>query len=259
MLIGAFDSGLGGLLLIKTLSRRFPQEQFVYFVDAHHFPYGEKSTNTLCSIVNKNIQFLMQQKVDLIVVTCNTASSVLETKNYSTPVMGIIESTLKQADACSKNKCLGLLATEATVRSNAYLKTAEQFGLSLDIHQQACPLLAPIIQKGDADREEIVMPVLEKYLNPLLQQKVDTIIMGCTHYFYVEKWIQKLVGRQIKVVRPVDFLIQHIAQLKQLISAEPKAIVNKDCTISIYINVDEPRYKEQCLKIIENANIQFLS
>ena len=264
MLIGAFDSGLGGLLLIKSLSQHFPQEKFIYLADTKNFPYGEKSVSAIRSIVDQNIQFLIQQKVDFIVVTCNTASSVLEGKNYSVPLTGVIGFTLEQAHAFSKNKRVGLLATEATVKSNAYLQTAEQLGLSLNIYQQSCPLLTPIIQEGEANNKEIILPVLKQYLTPLIEKQVDTVMIGCTHYLYVERWIQQLVGKYIKLVGPVDFLIQHIAQVKKNISTNYKERSSfkdssKDSKVSIHINMNRPQYREQCLKIMKGINVQFFS
>ena len=262
MLIGAFDSGLGGLLLIKALSRHFREDQFFYLVDVKCFPYGEKPVSAIRSIVNKNVQFLKQREVDFVIVACNTASTVLDNQHYLIPLLGVIECSLNQAQALSKSKSIGLLATEATVKSNAYLKKAKQMGL--EIHQQACPLLAPIVQRGEADNKEILLPVLQQYLEPLLKKtQVDTIIMGCTHYLFVEQWIQKLVGPHIQLVGPTDVLIQHITHIKKSLFSEHKehsSVKNLagDSNVSIYINADRPQYRKECLKIMKGVKVRFL-
>ena len=262
MLIGAFDSGLGGLLLIKSLSQHFPQEKFIYLVDTKNFPYGEKSVSAIRAIVDQNIQFLIQKKVDFIIITCNTACSVLEKKNYAVPLAGVIEFALEQAHAFSKNKRVGLLATEVTVESNAYLQTSKQLGLSLNIYQQSCPLLAPIVQQGDADKEDIVIPVIKKYLAPFIEKEVDTVIIGCTHYLYLERWIQQLMGKYVKLVEPSDFLIQYLAQIKKSTFKKDKDSSSfensgQDSKVSIHINMDRPQYRERCLTIMKGINVQF--
>ena len=224
-MIGLFDSGLGGLFLLKELNKKFPNQSFVYLADKMHFPYGDKTSSFLRSLVRENVEFLMSQGAERVIVACNTASAFLEKpESYPVPVMGVIESALKQAEKYSINKKVGLLATEGTVHSRAFLIKEKALNLNLQIYQQACPLLAPFVEKrgwlmthmecdgreeeehffewsvrqkgpekqipshsgGKKERVETLSLLLEEYLQPLINKGVDTVIPGCTHYLYLK-------------------------------------------------------------------------
>ena len=221
-MIGIFDSGIGGMFLLKELCKKFPKKSFVYLADRKNFPYGEKSFSFIQSLVKKNMHFLANQGAEHIIIACNTASVTLKEEDaYPVPVTGVIEAALKQAQKDSLNKKVGLLATVGTVKSQAFLKKAKKLNFDLQIYQQACPLLAPFVERGswntnekqDIAKNKELTFLLKKYLQPLINKGVDTIIMGCTHYLYLEPAIKKYIGQNKKVVGPLNFLIEDLLEI----------------------------------------------
>lgn len=219
--IGLFDSGAGGYFIFSALKKKFPKTEFIYFADTKHFPYAEKSVSTLRQIIKKNLDYLFQQGSEVAICACNTAESALEAlSTYPLPVKGVIEASLKQASQNSLNQKVGLLATKATVKSNIFLKKAKYINKNLNIYQQACPRLAPFVQRylvlSPNKKQNVLGTTFEKqrdkllsfYLKPLIKKGVDTCIMGCTHYLYLQKAIEQHLGPNKKTAGPVDFLIQ---------------------------------------------------
>ena len=240
-MIGILDSGQGGFFLLHKLYQQFPNQNFVCLMDKAHFPYGEKSQAELRSLLRKNIKFLTQQGAKQVIVACNTASAVLEKPSaYPLPVKEIISASLKQASQYSQNKKVGVLATKGTVESQAFLIKSKKLNQDLHIYQQACPLLAPFVEQfgplsqregaplsdrglapfGDEKatpllkdslytiKNKKLTPLLKQYLEPLVAKGVDTLILGCTHYLYLQKAVEEYLGKEIKVVGPVPSLIQ---------------------------------------------------
>ena len=237
-MIGILDSGQGGFFLLHKLYQSFPNQDFVCLMDKAHFPYGEKSQAELRSLLRKNIKFLTQQGAEQVIVACNTASAVLEKPSaYPLPVKEIISASLKQASQYSQNKKVGVLATKGTVESQAFITQSKKLNQNLHIYQQACPLLAPFVESFgplsknfapssvamDTSKKTAIplldnslytiknkklTPLLKQYLEPLVAKGVDTLILGCTHYLYLQKAVEEYLGKEIKVVGPVPSLIQ---------------------------------------------------
>lgn len=284
-MIGIFDSGIGGIVLLKALKKRMPKESFVYLADRANFPYGEKNVSAINNLVKKNIEFLMAQKSEQIVIACNTASVTLKSKHsYPIPVKGVIEASLKQASRSSVNKKIGLLATRVTVKSKIFLKRAKKLNLNLQIYQQACPLLAPCIEQGAwmLDKEytkanqtyknqikiqnKKILPLLQKYLDPLMKKGVDTVILGCTHYLYVKSAIQEYMGENKKAIGPINFLVKKLWERKKLAETKKKYYSDhsrhsgevrnpkKEPTTNIFINGKNIKFAEQCHQIWGDEN-----
>ena len=266
-MIGIFDSGIGGIVLLKALKKRIPKESFVYLADRTNFPYGENKSSAINNVVRKNMEFLMAQKSEQIVIACNTASVTLKSKNsYPIPVKGVIEASLKQASRSSVNKKIGLLATRATVKSKIFLKRAKKLNLNLQIYQRACPLLAPCVEQGawmlnkeytkanQTYKDQIkiqnkkILPLLQKYLDPLMKKGVDTIILGCTHYLYLKSAIQEYMGENKKAIGPINCLIE------DLLNTERFTKNRKENTINIFINGKNIKFAEQCHQIWGDQN-----
>ena len=241
-MIGVFDSGIGGLFLLKELSKRFPKQSFIYLVDKTHFPYGEKGFSCIRALVKKNVDILVSHGAEQVIAACNTASIVLgEENNYPVPVKGVIEASLKQANRDSINKKVGLLATVRTVHSQAFLKKAKELNFDLHIYQQACPLLAPFVEQGgwkinqeqsekdniNHSQNEKLSPLLQEYLKPLINKGIDTVILGCTHYLYLKSAIWKFFGKDKKVAGPVDFLIRDLLEMETQIKKKEVNTENK--------------------------------
>ena len=263
-MIGIFDSGLGGLFLLKELSQKLPQQSFIYLADRAHFPYGEKKLSFVQSLVKKNITFLKNQGAKRIIVACNTASAVLEEQStYPVSVTGVIEPALKQADKVSITRKIGVLATTGTTRSQIFLRKTEELKLNLQIHQQACPRLAPFLEEGGWKivQTQCGSALLKNYLKPLLDKNVDTIIMGCTHYLCLKPIIEKYIGVGKKAVGPVNFLIQDLlsqeknikmSSIHQAGSQKEPCPRNVFSEIHLFVTRESEEFEQQVRMICEN-------
>ena len=176
-LIGVFDSGVGGLTVLKGLAEHFPHHDFLYLADTARLPYGTKSSSTISSYLKKNIQFLKSHKVDLIVVACNSASTVLlnSDEDFGVPVFNVIEPGSQSALNHSKNKKIGVLGTRTTVQSRAYIRTLKKLDPEVEVHQMPAPLLVPLVEEGWID-DPLTSMVVYRYTKPLLDLGVDTLI-----------------------------------------------------------------------------------
>lgn len=181
--IGVFDSGIGGLSVLKELMRAFPNEDFIYVGDTARLPYGSKSPETIRKYSLQIMNYLLTQKVKAIVIACNSASSqVHETEYKGIPVYNVITPGAKKALEISTTKSIGVLGTRATIQSEAYKKQLLKLDPSCKVHSIACPLFVPLAEEG-MDQHPITNQVVAMYLQPLLTaNKVDALILGCTHY-----------------------------------------------------------------------------
>jgi glutamate racemase len=197
--IGVFDSGLGGLTVLKALRERFPHESFIYLGDTARIPYGTKSPRTIAKYLEQNLQFLAHEKVKAVVVACNSASTAVGAITPPVPVYSVIEPGARLAAKVSTGGRIGIMATKATVASRSYVKCLETINSQFKIYQQACPLLVPLVEEG-WDDDPITNLVVYRYLSPLLSVGIDTLILGCTHYPILKAAIRKVVGASIELV-----------------------------------------------------------
>jgi len=198
--IGIFDSGIGGLTVLKALKEALPEESFIYLGDTARLPYGTKSPETIRRYLQQNMAFMERRGVKALVVACNTASSVLaEVAAQRFPVFGVVEPGANAANRASRNRRIGVLGTNATVSSNAYAKVLHRLDAALEVTQTACPLLVPLVEEGWED-DPITREIVKRYLEAPLDAGVDTLILGCTHYPVLKRVIQELVGPQVTLV-----------------------------------------------------------
>lgn len=200
--IGVFDSGLGGLTVLKALVERLPEENFIYLGDTARLPYGIKSRETVKRYVAQNIQALLQRNVKAIVVACNSASSVLVGDNspsFPVPVYNVIEPGSRLALDVSHSGKIGILATRTTVKQEAYLRTLKSMEPACEVFQQACPLLVPLVEEGWIN-DPLTNLIVHRYVAPLAQKGIDTIILGCTHYPLLKETVAKVTGSGIALV-----------------------------------------------------------
>ncbi|MDI6783020.1 MAG: glutamate racemase [bacterium] len=200
--IGVFDSGIGGLTVVKELIRQLPNESLVYFGDTARVPYGSKSLETIQRYAVEDAQFLISQKVKLIVVACNsTTATGLDNIRaiFKHPVVGVIEPGAQAAVVATRNNRVGVIGTKATVRSEAYSKVIQQLNKSISVFSVPCPLFVPLVEEGWLTGP-ITESVIRAYLTPLLTQRVDTLVLGCTHYPLLKKSLTAVVGNEVKLV-----------------------------------------------------------
>ncbi|MBX9578412.1 MAG: glutamate racemase [Chthoniobacterales bacterium] len=225
--IGVFDSGIGGLTVVAALQKLLPHENILYIGDTARVPYGGKSQETVMRYSQEIVDLLLQRGSKLAVAACNTASAlaVPTLKNfYAIPLHGVIESGAAAAIKTTRSGKIGVIGTKATIRSNAYHQAIDVLDPHLTIISQACPLLVPLIEEGWIE-DEITDSILHRYLDPILSQGIDTLVLGCTHYPLLKKRIATIVGPEITLV---DSAENCALDIKSLLAEKNLATTNKD-------------------------------
>ena len=194
--IGVFDSGIGGLTVVKSIVETMPNENIIYFGDTAHVPYGTRSKEQITEYVLSDVKFLSRFNIKAIVIACNTADSAARDtveKNYSDiPVYGVVAPAAKKAAKLTKNKKIGVIATNATVHS---------FDSDAQVISLACPLLVPLVEEGRFKKgDQVIEEVLLEYLTPLKEQGIDTLVLGCTHYPLLYDIITEIMGNGVTVI-----------------------------------------------------------
>lgn len=199
--IGVFDSGLGGLTVYKALARRMPEESLVYFGDTAHVPYGSKSPEAIARFSTAVARFLAEKGIKALVVACNTSSAwalPAIRKAVKVPVIGVIEPGARAALAVSRRRRIGVIGTEATVRSGAYPAAIAKLARA-KTRSAACPLFVPFVEEGWWSGP-VIEAVAQRYAGPLKRAGVDTLILGCTHYPYLKPVLRKVMGPKVRLI-----------------------------------------------------------
>ncbi|MCH8325030.1 MAG: glutamate racemase [Bacteroidetes bacterium] len=200
--IGIFDSGIGGLTVVKRLAATLPNENLIYFGDTARVPYGSKSNSTVIEYALQDAKFLTTKNVKAIVVACNTASSVaisvLKDK-YEIPIIGMIEPGTEFALKTTRNKKIGIIGTRTTTDNKAYSKALKKADKNINVFEKACPLFVPLAEEGWT-KHKATYKIAEEYLAELREQNIDTLILGCTHYPILAEVIQEVIGKNVKLI-----------------------------------------------------------
>lgn len=215
--IGVFDSGLGGLTVVRQLRRVLPSEEILYLGDLAHLPYGTKSTKEIQRRSEECAKFLLKQGIKALVIACNSASSVaykILTEKLSIPVLNVITPAVEEALSSTRNFRIGVIATYATIESGSYAKVLETRCSVAEYFLKPCPLFVPLAEEGWLDGT-IAFEAARKYLEPIKKKNVDTLILGCTHYPLLEKVIVKVMGKKVRLI---DSAIPTALRLKTLLS-----------------------------------------
>ncbi len=199
--IGLFDSGIGGLTVLKHLIGAFPNESFVYLGDTARLPYGTKSAETIERYLVQNVRYLLSRDVKAIVVACNSASTILLKKelDFGLPIYNVIEPGAQAALQASFNRRIGVLGTRATVQAEAYVNALKKIAPDVFVVQQACSLLVPLVEEGWED-DPLTNLVIHRYVHPVLEHGIDTLILGCTHYPVLFNGLRRVVGPHINLI-----------------------------------------------------------
>jgi glutamate racemase len=219
--IGIFDSGIGGLTVVKSILRLMPNENIVYFGDTARVPYGSKSNDTVIEYSIQAANFLLRKNIKLLVVACNTASATAlkDLKKFLTiPVIGMIEPGAKMALSESKNGIIGVIGTRATINNRAYANELKKINSRAKVYEQACPLFVPLAEEGWIDTKVTEM-IAKEYLTVLKEKQIDSLILGCTHYPILHDVIQKVVGKKVKLIdsgTPAARLVEDYLNGRQL-------------------------------------------
>lgn len=202
--IGVFDSGVGGLTVVREIMRNLPGERIVYFGDTARVPYGSKSKETVLRYSRQIVRFLEKQKVKAIVAACNTASALaLDTieKETELPVLGVVKPGASVAVQTTRNRRVGVIATESTIHSHLYRTLIQAEDPEITVFGKACPLFVPLVEQGWT-KDPITVEVARRYLGELLDKDIDTLIMGCTHYPLLRSLLREVVGEKVTLVNP---------------------------------------------------------
>lgn len=224
--IGIFDSGVGGLTVVKALIEKLPGESFIYYGDTANVPYGSKSREELFEYARNIISFLLSNEVKTIVVACGTHSSVTlpeMEKTCQVPILGVVKPGARAAVQTTRNGRIGVIATQATVNSGSYTMNINSIVPGYEIYSAACARFVPLVEAGMLSGEKTSLAVKE-YLKPLLQQGIDTLIMGCTHYPFLAPIISEYTGEAVALVDPATETVAELTEIlhrKNLLNDRP--------------------------------------
>ncbi len=215
--IGVFDSGLGGLTVVKELFRQLPKESVVYFGDTARVPYGTKSPEAIIRFSQENVTILKQYQVKMIVIACNTSSSFALPalrQQFDLPVVGVIGPGAKKAVQVTRNGRIGVIATAATINSGQYAKTIKKLQPSIKVFGQKCPLFVPLIEEGWTGKE-VSRQIAQEYLRPFKKARIDTLILGCTHYPLLKPVLRQVMGEGVMLVDSAQSVVEEVKELLQ--------------------------------------------
>ncbi|MFH1583333.1 MAG: glutamate racemase [Candidatus Falkowbacteria bacterium] len=250
-MIGVFDSGFGGLTVFKEFLRVLPDYDYIYLGDNARAPYGNKSDEVIYNYTGQAVDFLFKQGCELIIIACHTASAktlrkiqqeYLPSKYSDKRILGVVVPIVEQAIKLSRYHRLGVIGTTATISSGVYKKELEKLRNDLEIYEQACPLLVPLVEEGWAERPETKM-ILKKYLRPLKVKQIDTLILGCTHYPLMINDISRIMGKNVKIIDPATVAAEKLADyLKRHGEIEKK--LGKNRKVIFFTTDDVNKFKE---------------
>ncbi|MFH1484573.1 MAG: glutamate racemase [Chloroflexota bacterium] len=244
--IGVLDSGVGGVAVAREIRQLLPGEDIAYYADSANFPYGEKSVSQLQGLALEAAQFLLGKRAKLIVVACNTLSSAalaVLRQNFTIPFVGMVPA-VKPASASTRTGKVGVIATEATVQAQVFADLVAQFAAGVTVVTRACPGLAAMVESGETDAPA-VHHLLHTYLNPMVAEGIDILVLGCTHYSFLRPAVESIVGRDVTVIdasQPVARQVQRVLQERRLSTTGEQA-----GRVDYYVSGDRDGF----LKVVE--------
>lgn len=248
--IGFLDSGLGGLSVVREVKKILPSESIEYFADNLRQPYGEKRLPELIKYTLQIINFLLNKKIKVCVIACNTATaaSLTQAKNiFNIPIIGVIQPAVRDAIRKTSNNRIGVIATEFTTKNRAYPEEIRKIATHIEVFTNFCPEFVPLVEAGKFNAPE-TYEVAREYLKPLKEAQIDTLILGCTHYSFLKKVISEIMGPEVILIDPAvstSLILKEILSQKENIKEEGKSEEN-------YYTTGSPEKVERITKIILN-------
>lgn len=250
--IGLFDSGIGGLTVLKTVREKLPHENLIYLGDTARLPYGSKSPETIFRYLQQNIEFLVTRGVKSVVVACNSASSVLvgaRDAKFSIPVYNVIEPGARRAVEVSSSGLIGVLGTRATIAGGAYEREIKKLRPDAEVVSVACPLLVPLVEEG-WDNDPITNLIVYRYVQPVIARGVDTLILGCTHYPFLREAIRRVAGPGVALVDSAESIAQILREGSDVGSGEG--------SLEFLVTDSSPAFSEVAARIMAPYSIPAL-
>lgn len=252
--IGAFDSGVGGLTVVKEIMHQIPKERIVYFGDTARVPYGSKSKETITKFSRQIVRFLQTRQVKAIVVACNTASAyALEEiqKEVDIPMIGVVKPGVRTALETTRNGKIGVIGTEGTISSGIYTQYIKEIKPEADIIGKACPLFVPLVEEG-LWRDPVTDEIAKRYLAELIDIGIDTLVLGCTHYPLIRETVAKIMGEGVFLVNPAYETARELRELllqKELLREEESKL--GDNQYEFYVSDASEKFKRFANSIIK--------
>lgn len=213
--IGVFDSGIGGLTVVRALMERLPYENLIYFGDTARVPYGVKSVATISRFTTQIADFLLAREVKLMIIACNTMAAVAAEQvgeRSPVPTLDVIDAGAWAAAGRSRSHGIGVIGTPTTVNSNAYARAIHRYDASARVYSHACPLFVPLVEEGWLDHE-VTRLTAREYLKPVLAEGIDTLVLGCTHYPLLKPLLQQVAGPGVALVDSAESMAERAAEL----------------------------------------------
>lgn len=256
-MIGIFDSGIGGLTVVKSIQSLLPQYAIMYLGDTARVPYGNRSPDLVYEFTRQGIDFLFRNGCSLIIVACNTASAealrklqqeYLKEKYPEKRVLGVIRPLVEEAKKITKNNKVGVIGTRGTVLSQAYVRELFAQNSTIEVFQSAAPLLVPIIEEGWSKRQE-AKKILKYYLRPLKDKKIDTLILGCTHYQMLLSLTREIMGKRCAVLNSAEIVSQSLVGYLARHS-EIEATLEKNSNYKYYVTDITEIFRQNAQKVL---------
>ena len=255
VMIGIFDSGIGGLTVVRAILDQMPGYDIIYFGDTARAPYGSKSPEIINGYALQNTKFLLNKGAKIIVMACNTASSVANesmVKRIDMPLFEVITPTVDLSFKTRKNLRIGVIGTRATVKSGIYKKKIKEINPDATVYSVACPLLVPLVEEGWLEEPETAM-IIKKYLHPLKLKQINALILGCTHYPVLKNIIKEIIGEGVDIA---DSSLAVAWKIKAFLKKHPKTdqTLSKNGKCRIFLS-DITKQIESTASVVLNRNI----
>jgi glutamate racemase len=254
--IGVFDSGIGGLTVVREIMRQIPNERIIYFGDTARVPYGNKSKETVTKFAKQTVRFLRTHRIKTIVVACNTVSAYameeLE-RESDIPILGVVKPGTRAAVEATRSGRIGVIATEATVSSRIYQEYISQMGKDIRIFQKACPLFVPLVEEG-LWQDPVTDEIARRYLGELKDQEIDTLLLGCTHYPLIRNALGRLMGDHVTLVNPAYETAKELRQMleeKDLLNPMAPTLGEGSSQYQFYVSDMAEKFKTFANSIIK--------
>ncbi len=252
--IGVFDSGLGGLTVVREMQKLMPEESVVYFGDIARLPYGSKSKETITEFSHQIMRFLLKHDVKAVIIACGTASAnALEDlqKTYDLPITGVVEPGAREAARTTKNGRIGITGTEATIRSGAYDRLLAGLDPQIEVYSKACPLFVPLVEEGWF-KDDITRSVVQRYLAELKIQQVDTLVLGCTHYPLLKRLIGEEIGEEVILVNPSSSVVK---EMKEYLLRHDMQSDAEQGEYEFYVSDSTEKFRQFGQQVLEIENL----
>ena len=256
-MIGIFDSGIGGMTVARAVEQLLPNHPLIYFGDIARTPYGPKSPETIIGYSIRNTEFLLEKGATIIIIACNSASSVATDTlraRFQVPIIEVISPAVAKAVSISKSRRIGIIGTKATVKSDVYQQKICRINPDFDVFSVACPLLVPLVEEGWLNKRETKM-IIRRYLHPLKDKQIDTLVLGCTHYPLLSELIQARIGKRVQLI---DSSVETAHHAKKYLEKHPQLVPQVEQASHSYYTSDSTETARQVAKRIFNRPMELI-